>query len=80
MQIIDRGGVLTVKLTGVEGRRLRDAAYITRRIARNLNEEQVGQRLSAAADVLLEVAELFTAPAVAEKQDALDQQTPPVKG
>lgn len=36
MQIIDKGGKVTVKLTQDEGRRLRDASYILAALGRNL--------------------------------------------
>lgn len=36
MQIIDKGGKVTVKLEQAEGRRLRDASYILKRLVANV--------------------------------------------
>jgi len=50
MQIIDKGsGNVTIKLNQAEARRCRDAVYIARRAAKNL-EGAAGEKLKAAAD------------------------------
>ena len=77
MQIIDRGGVLNVKLLQAESRRLRDAVYMARRIARNISDEALAKQLNDGADAMFKSVELFSTPATAKKQDAQDQETPP---
>ena len=51
MQIIDRNGRVTVKLTQAEGRRLRDAAYIAQRAAINETDTEKAAALKSAARV-----------------------------
>lgn len=75
MQILDKKGVLTIKLTQDEGRRLRDAAYITKRIARNIQDEKRSGGLSDAADSILSVVDEFCPKT--EKLDQQDADTPP---
>lgn len=79
MQIIDRGGVVTVKLTQAESRRLRDAAYIARRAAINLMpaDDPLVLLLQAAHDALLELVGLGTTHDNTAKLDREDAERPP---
>lgn len=70
MQIIDKHGVVTVKLTQAEGRKFRDAAYLSRRIALNVGGE-LAANLQAAAAVLLQTAgECCPSTAKLDREDA----------
>lgn len=75
MQIIDRGGVLKIILTQAEGRRLRDASYIGKRIASNVDDADRATKLRIAADMFLAAANEFT-PAQ-ETLDRQDAEQPP---
>lgn len=75
MQIIDRNGVVSVRLTQAEGRRLRDAAYISKRIAANLSDEERAKGLKSSAELVLAVVDEFCPKT--EKLDQQDAETPP---
>lgn len=76
MQILDRKGVVTIRLTQEEGRRLRDASYIVNRISANLlsEEEALIEALDAAAKWIRAAADRFTPAKSQEKLDREDQQ------
>lgn len=76
MQILDKKGVLTIKLTQDEGRRLRDAAFIARRISKNISDEEWATGLEDAAKYLLDAVHVFCPKT--EKLDQQDAETPPV--
>lgn len=78
MQIIDKNGKVTVKLTQHEGRQLRSAAYIAKRIAVNISDTDRAGNLTTGASVMLEAANEFTPEAAQEKLDKQDAETVPV--
>lgn len=77
MQIIDKNGVVSVKLTQNEGRRIRDAAYFIQRIAINLTDAERSEQLKAAGATILTAANEFC-PST-DKLDKQDEQEPPFK-
>lgn len=77
MQIIDRKGTVTIRLTQAEGRRLRDAAYIATRAALNLSDTEKSKALNEAAALMLKCANEYTPESSQEKlnrEDAEDRR------
>ena len=84
MQINSKSDDVTIKLTQAEGRRLRDASYITSRIANNLPADvsplldDLVQRMKQAAVMLLELADKYTPEKSQRKLNLQDAQQPDV--